>query len=281
MCFKELIVIFSLIFANYVEALNLNDECQLHDGKGTGICKMAGDCEAVRSAILQKKPHELDRCGFEQYIEIVCCLITTPKGVMMRRTEIECNEILKYSIPLNIYILSGETASLGEFPSTVALGYEEDNGIQFQCSGSIISKDYVLTVAHCVNTLQGIKPTVVRSGVTDVSDTKWNNETDVGIADYILHPNYTKSLAYNDLALLRLSKPLQFSSSVQAVCLGTNHDDPKETLTLTAWRLIRDLWCGPPGVDGCRPTPVDRRTLIRQRLRFRHIYARLTLPRLD
>ncbi|KAJ0171696.1 hypothetical protein K1T71_012459 [Dendrolimus kikuchii] len=235
MCFKGLIVLFSLIFANYVEALKLNDECQLRDGKGTGRCMLADDCEPARSAALQKNPHELGSCGSDQSTEIVCCPITTPKDVL-RRSEIECNEILKNSIPASNPVVGGDLASPGEFPFVVALGYEYKNETLFNCGGSIISKDYVLTEAVCLhNTIFG-KPMVVRSGVTDASDSKWNNETDVGIADYILHPNNTKSKVYNDVALLRLSKPLKFSSNVRAVCLETNHDDPKGTLITTGWK---------------------------------------------
>ncbi|KAJ0176715.1 hypothetical protein K1T71_007894 [Dendrolimus kikuchii] len=225
------------MLANCAVTLYLNDECKLRDGIGTGMCTLADDCEEAHSALLQRKPHKLRRCGFDNFSEIVCCPLGVPsKHGIPRRAETECNEILKTSVPpLNSFIYGGEVASAGEFPFVVALGYNKGDGIDYNCGGSIISKDFVLTAAHCIDTLEGIRPTVVRSGVINISDSNWNDETDVNIADYILHPNYTTNLQYNDLCLLRLSRPLQFSLNVHAVCLETNHDDPKESLSITGW----------------------------------------------
>lgn len=38
----------------------------------------------------------------------------------------------------------------GEFPHVAAIGWEKAFGIEFQCTGSLISERFVLTVRNCV-----------------------------------------------------------------------------------------------------------------------------------
>lgn len=49
-------------------------------------------------------------------------------------------------------ILGGEETGLSEFPWLALLQYKKNNGrgFTFACGGSLISRRYVLTAAHCV-----------------------------------------------------------------------------------------------------------------------------------
>ena len=71
----------------------------------------------------------------------------------------------KNEIPnLNRNTIGGEQAGIGEFPFQVALGYKDQNNeIDYNCGGSLIADDIVLTAAHCANRSDAV-PVSVKLG---------------------------------------------------------------------------------------------------------------------
>jgi trypsin len=87
------------------------------------------------------------------------------------------------------------------------------------CSGTVISANYILTAAHCV---ENRKPGSIRA-LTGSIGTYYYYYSNVGyfnIKKIVLHPNYNRENSYNnDIAILQLSRPLDLITIAGAICL--------------------------------------------------------------
>uniref|UniRef100_A0A182MXY8 Peptidase S1 domain-containing protein n=1 Tax=Anopheles dirus TaxID=7168 RepID=A0A182MXY8_9DIPT len=103
----------------------------------------------------------------------------------------------------------------------VAIGWTRDGGqIDYLCGGSLISKTFVLTAAHCYADRSNISPDTVRIGDTDLgsaADDEFAQQ--IPIARIITHPQYRASRKYFDVALIELQKEVKFTSAVCPACL--------------------------------------------------------------
>ncbi|EZA60544.1 Serine protease snake [Ooceraea biroi] len=216
--------------------------CKLEDGK-TGECKKIQDCPSRLQEVLEgrRSSDSKGRCGFENFTEIVCCPFNITHKIGLRPAEIACrqyeNEIRRESeedarivvqedkVQFNIF--GGTEAERGEFPYMVALGYEnqdedDDNNtetIKYNCGGTLISSQYVLTAAHCVNNIQEKVPVEVRVGSEDLRSV--GDAQRIPISNVITHPRYKRSVNYNDVAILKLRKPVRMDNNVRPICMQT------------------------------------------------------------
>jgi len=67
-------------------------------------------------------------------------------------------------------IVGGNTAQLGQLPWLANLGYTVKGSVKFNCGGSLIGSQFVLTAAHCVIGLpRSYELTTVRLGEWDLN----------------------------------------------------------------------------------------------------------------
>ncbi|XP_069044038.1 ovochymase-like isoform X2 [Lepisosteus oculatus] len=130
-------------------------------------------------------------------------------------TPIAPNECGK--VPLNPRIVGGNPAQEGSWPWQASLHYYG----QHMCGGSLINQQWVLTAAHCISDPLNTYPWTVYLGrLTQFSSSP--NELSRSVQQIIVHPAYNSVTEDNDIALMRLSSPVSFTSYIQPICLADN-----------------------------------------------------------
>ncbi|KAF3837346.1 hypothetical protein F7725_004810 [Dissostichus mawsoni] len=114
--------------------------------------------------------------------------------------------------PNNPRIMGGQNAAAGSWPWVASI---QANG-KHQCGGSLISDMWVLTAAHCF--FNGNMAVVL--GLESMSGPNLN-KVSKAIDKIILHPLYNFIDDDNDMALLKLSSPVNFTDYIQPVCLAS------------------------------------------------------------
>uniref|UniRef100_A0A3Q1HY09 Serine protease 27-like n=1 Tax=Acanthochromis polyacanthus TaxID=80966 RepID=A0A3Q1HY09_9TELE len=117
---------------------------------------------------------------------------------------------------LNPRIVGGEDAAAGSWPWQASLQRFGSH----VCGGSLINKEFVLSAAHCFSSSNPDGWTVVLGRQNLQGEDP--NEASRSVAGVILHPNYDSDTNDNDIALLRLSSPVQFTDYIRPVCLAAS-----------------------------------------------------------
>ncbi|KAJ8348575.1 hypothetical protein SKAU_G00271640 [Synaphobranchus kaupii] len=121
-------------------------------------------------------------------------------------------------------IVGGQVAKKGAWPWQVSLQVQS----QHLCGGSIITPDWILTAAHCVDKLSDPIDWIVYAGSLTQNEMRLSQGYPV---DRIITHNFDSLTNNNDIALMKLRQPLTMSDGVRPVCLpnaGLNFAAPQK-----------------------------------------------------
>ncbi|KAL1512801.1 hypothetical protein ABEB36_002328 [Hypothenemus hampei] len=241
-----------------------------------GECISLINCEPLY-VLLKKRPISSasadylrrSQCGFIGTIPKVCCpSVNAPPATAIPgntddRLHSDTNglDLLPSldvcGVGLENRIYGGEKADLDDFPWMALIEYERPNRQRgFYCGGVLINSRYVLTAAHC---LKG-KDLPPNWKIVSVRLGEYNTDTeedcvkvgpsqthcappavDVAVEQNIPHKDYDPHdlNQYNDIALLRLIRNVQFSDYIKPICLPKGHLLTKsyvnENLIVAGW----------------------------------------------
>ena len=257
-----------------------NSDCVTPNGEDAK-CISIHSCTVIKQAVAFLHPDVIDfarksQCGYENG-PLVCCgtksNFNTPSSTTPTvHAEFEDKKtslapLGDHSLPDNslcgIQIkqtdnktLRGSISDIYDFPWMVALMYTKGNGdsVEFRCSGTLISKNFALTAAQCLD-IKGFNLIKVRLGEWMISrniDCAENTETetvcsdaviDLKIVEQISHPFFNSRTGSNNIALLKLEKKVSFTDFIRPICLPPpDLPEPKDgtLMEISGWGITEE-----------------------------------------
>ncbi|CAH0561955.1 unnamed protein product [Brassicogethes aeneus] len=136
-------------------------------------------------------------------------------------------------------IVGGHNADVNEWPWIAALF---NSGRQF-CGGSLIDDIHILSAAHCVAHMSSwdVARLTVRLGDHNIKTQSETRHVEKKVRRVVRHRGFDPRTLYNDIAILTLDSPVDFTRNIRPVCLpGAGRDFAGQTGTVIGWGSLRE-----------------------------------------
>ncbi|CAF2823906.1 unnamed protein product [Rotaria sp. Silwood2] len=129
-------------------------------------------------------------------------------------------------------IVGGETAVRQSWSWAISL---RSNG-EHICGGSILSPSFIITAAHCFEYTTNLKSITILVGSLTLNPSSHDLPQVRSVAQLYKHPNFGSNSFINDLALLRLSTPLNMRhGNIKPICLPSDTvSQPSDNISMIA-----------------------------------------------
>ncbi|XP_076034905.1 trypsin-like [Oratosquilla oratoria] len=251
-------ILFALLLQNLIIDAQFTEDRGLPEGAACsqkdsipGVCTEITAC--LKDGAVVRRNDKILKCDIREDRVLVCCRKTTEiaqqwcntwEGLWKKRDG-GCQVITHL-------IVGGVEAGVGEFPHIAHVGTRSNDFIKMHCGGSLIHRKWVITAGHCVEFTN--VEYVVQLGEHDV---RYNSDTPIRVLDgnqgarapteqlvtvkrIFLHELFVER--YHDIVLLKLNKPVQFTSRVIPACLFNkkNEDLIGSNVVVAGWGNTRE-----------------------------------------
>ncbi|XP_066948202.1 venom protease-like isoform X2 [Macrobrachium rosenbergii] len=235
-----------------VSRVSAQRSCQFRGGV-QGICRDITQCPIVLENLKNRVSFPVFCGGFNRRNPIVCCpaecgaavpqvgdirIQASREQAIARINQAQAAKETGLRFDVQLAVVGGIPSFRSSWPWMALLGFEDSaRKKDWFCAGSLINNQWVLTAAHCFSTAT---VNIVRLGEHDYDDPNDGaNPVDFTVSGPVVFPDYTSSQAYHDLALLKLNRPVGFTSSIRPVCLPWGAESSRnlenQKVTLTGW----------------------------------------------
>lgn len=152
-----------------------------------------------------------------------------------------CGTVAAQPRPL---ITHGEGTREGQWPWHAALYYPKGIDLQYICGASLISLNYILTAGHCVarkqsNSAISNDDIEVFLGKYHLRKFSSKGIQNIQVQRIIMHPEYNYKTYVNDIAMIHLARPAEYTDYVRPVCLWSENVDLESVVhkegTVVGW----------------------------------------------
>lgn len=255
----------------FLPSISLAQETCPYSRGVEGLCRDIRECPSVLKDLTNRVRYPVSCGRFNRRFPIICCPAdggsgnpTDMQDISPPRLNFECGTssgipgtrsrrgqrsspagrrelaaVPNFSPPINVMnAVGGENSLRAAWPWMALLGFRErDGNIDWFCAGVLINDQWILTAAHC---LDERRATHVRLGEHDLENPNDGaSPQDFDVETSIIHPDYTFPQAYDDIALIKLTRKVRIQSAIRPVCLPWGTESTKnlvgQTVTLTGW----------------------------------------------
>ncbi|XP_030554700.1 trypsin beta-like [Drosophila novamexicana] len=123
-------------------------------------------------------------------------------------------------------IVGGTATTIGSFPWQISL---QRNG-GHSCGGSIYNSKIIVTAAHCLQSVSA-SSLQIRAG-----SSYWNSGgVVVKVASFRNHEGYNAKTMVNDIAIIKLSSALSFTSNIKSIGLASSAPGNGASASVSGW----------------------------------------------
>ncbi|XP_072767324.1 serine protease 1 [Anoplolepis gracilipes] len=138
---------------------------------------------------------------------------------------------------LSPHIIGGSEAPKASYPYIVSLQYGHIGyDTMHFCAGSIFNSQWIITAAHCLNQIP-INNFIVKAGKRNIKIVESTEQT-VEVEQAFVHEKYSTRNFGNDIGLIKLKTPLNFTKEIQPIELPQAESEPTGVAYLCGWGYV-------------------------------------------